>query len=48
LRVRLLLTFLALMSALIPVALCNAEEGVPIRLTVLFTNDVHGYIEPCG
>lgn len=47
-RVRLLLTFLLLLSALFPAANGSAEEGEPIRLTVLFTNDVHGYIEPCG
>ena len=47
-RVRLLLAFLMLLSALFPVADGSAEEGEPIRLTVLFTNDVHGYIEPCG
>ena len=45
---RFLLTFLMLLFALLPVADCSAEEGEPIRLTVLFTNDVHGYIEPCG
>lgn len=45
---RFLLTFITLMFALFPVADGSAEEGEPIRLTVLFTNDVHGYIEPCG
>ena len=45
---RFLLMFLALLFALFPVADCGAGEGEPIRLTVLFTNDAHGYIEPCG
>jgi 2',3'-cyclic-nucleotide 2'-phosphodiesterase (5'-nucleotidase family) len=48
LRVRLLLTFLTLLSVLSPVAAARAEGDGSIRLTVLFTNDVHGYIEPCG
>ena len=26
----------------------DAFGGEPIRLTLLFTNDVQGYIEPCG
>ena len=26
-----------------------AAESAPARnLTILFTNDVHGYVEPCG
>jgi 2',3'-cyclic-nucleotide 2'-phosphodiesterase (5'-nucleotidase family) len=48
LKTVLLLTFLTLFSALFPAAACKAEGNEPIRLTVLFTNDVHGYIEPCG
>jgi len=46
--VRLLLTFLTLLSVLSPGEVGRAEGDKPIRLTVLFTNDVHGYIEPCG
>ena len=26
----------------------GSSAGEPRRLTLLFTNDVHGYIEPCG
>jgi 2',3'-cyclic-nucleotide 2'-phosphodiesterase (5'-nucleotidase family) len=44
----LLLTFLALLPALFPAAAPGAEREDPVRLTVLFTNDAHGYIEPCG
>jgi 2',3'-cyclic-nucleotide 2'-phosphodiesterase (5'-nucleotidase family) len=25
-----------------------AAENPPAKLTILFTNDVHGYVEPCG
>jgi len=26
----------------------DSSGGEPFRLTLLFTNDVQGYIEPCG
>ena len=41
-----LLLFLFAPSLLSPVTANAAAE--PVRLTVLFTNDVHGYVEPCG
>ena len=36
----------AAVLALAPLFVSAAEE--PVRLTLLFTNDVHGYLEPCG
>ena len=36
-------TVLAIFALAIPAA---AQE--PLRLTILVTNDVHGYVEPCG
>ena len=47
-KVRLLFTFLTLLTVLSPGTAGGAGEDESIRLTVLFTNDVHGYIEPCG
>jgi len=38
---------LLLAVLLLPAPASGADDG-PHRLTVLFTNDVHGYIEPCG
>jgi len=36
----------AAVLALSPLSAAGEEDR--IRLTLLFTNDVHGYIEPCG
>jgi 2',3'-cyclic-nucleotide 2'-phosphodiesterase (5'-nucleotidase family) len=43
---RLLPLLLALL--LLPAPVAGADGGGSRRLTILFTNDVHGYVEPCG
>ncbi len=37
-----------LLAAAVAAAPFPAAGSEPVRLTLLFTNDVHGYIEPCG
>jgi hypothetical protein len=43
---------LAAVAALAAAALCasatRAAEPQPLRLTIAFTADVSGYLEPCG
>jgi 2',3'-cyclic-nucleotide 2'-phosphodiesterase (5'-nucleotidase family) len=39
--------FLALAAGL-PLQAAAAAPREPVTLNILFTNDVHGYIEPCG
>jgi hypothetical protein len=41
----------SLAGSLLGVLLLSSAVGAgsePLRLTILFTNDVQGYIEPCG
>ena len=38
----------ALVLSLLLPASAGAENGAARRLSILFTNDVHGYVEPCG
>ena len=40
------LPLIALAAALLAPSAGASEE--PRRLKILFTNDVHGYLEPCG
>jgi len=40
------LASLAAAALWIPAA--RAEESQPLRLTIAFTGDVSGYLEPCG
>lgn len=42
-----LLSFLAAALLVLPPGIAPARPA-PLRLLLLFTNDVHGYIEPCG
>jgi len=37
-----------LAAALLPPAPARAEQTPPVRLTIAFTGDVIGYLEPCG
>ena len=37
-----------LAALLLSAAAAGADNGKAHRLTILFTNDVHGFIEPCG
>jgi hypothetical protein len=40
---------LALLAAGTPGApAAHGEEASPLRLTIAFTGDVSGYLEPCG
>ena len=40
---------LALLAAAVPGApAAQAGEAQPLRLTIAFTGDVSGYLEPCG
>ena len=41
-----ILAFLAAWSHGVPAA--RGEEAPPLRLTIAFTGDVSGYLEPCG
>lgn len=41
--------FIILLAALLlPAPASGADDKGTRRLTILFTNDVHGYVEPCG
>jgi hypothetical protein len=41
------LSFLAAALFILPPGIAAARP-TPLRLLLLFTNDVHGYVEPCG
>ena len=41
-----LLSLLAFATAGAPAA--RGEDASPLRLTIAFTGDVSGYLEPCG
>jgi hypothetical protein len=40
--------FAALASATFGAPAAHGEETPPLRLTIAFTGDVSGYLEPCG
>jgi hypothetical protein len=40
--------FAALASATLGAPAARGEETPPLRLTIAFTGDVSGYLEPCG
>jgi 2',3'-cyclic-nucleotide 2'-phosphodiesterase (5'-nucleotidase family) len=40
--------FFLVLAAGLPLPAAAAAPGEPVTLNILFTNDVHGYIEPCG
>jgi 2',3'-cyclic-nucleotide 2'-phosphodiesterase (5'-nucleotidase family) len=46
-RVSVAALFLVL-AAVLPLPTAAAAPGETATLNILFTNDVHGYIEPCG
>ena len=37
-----------LAAALLGASVARASEARPLRLTIAFTGDVSGYLEPCG
>ena len=37
-----------ILGLLLPGPSAAAGSGPLHKLTILFTNDVHGYVEPCG
>lgn len=46
-RAGIALSFLVL-AACLPLPTAAAAEGETVTLNILFTNDAHGYLEPCG
>ena len=43
-----LLPAVALMAAVLPVAECRAAGAAERRLTIFYTGEIHGTLEPCG
>lgn len=39
---------ICLAAALLRPAAARCKEAPPLRLTIAFTGDVSGYLEPCG
>ncbi len=40
--------FIGLLISPVRTVAAPPSDGEPLRLTVLVTNDVRGYLEPCG
>jgi len=47
-RLRAALALMSLAATLLCPAAVRADEPQPVRLTIAFTGDVSGYLEPCG
>jgi len=48
-RIFFLAALLAMLASAAPgVPAARGEETPPLRLTIAFTGDVSGYLEPCG